>query len=278
MLTTALIAFREFLEAMLIISVFLGISRKLALKRELEICFAAAIGFAISLAFATTTYLFGDMARGILTQEKAETLESYIMIFSGLFITYVVFSLHGTLRKSRAGTLIKAHQQLQKNAFDISLFLTIIAVVLREGFEIALFTASTSLFSVFFQNFVGLLIGFACASVLGIGTFFAYLKFPLGKVFKVTEYMIVLLGASLVQNGITEFLEHTFDIHLSNMLQLPLQFLPSEHSVFGHLIQTLIGIDNEFSLVRLGIMALYVGIMYLWFLRKSVASVSAKSS
>lgn len=274
MLATAIIAFREFLEAFLIVGVFLGISRKLKLVREVEIGFAASVGFIISLILATLTYLFGDFARGILTEERAEVLESYLLIFSGFFIAYVIFSLHNVFRRSRGGTLIQAHQKLQANAFDFSLFLTVVMLVVREGFEIALFTASTSLFSVFFQNFIGLILGFMGASFLGILTFLSYLKFSISKVFKVTEYMIILLGASLVQNGITELLEHSFNIHISDMLQLPMQFLPSEHSVVGHLLQSFVGVDNEFSLVRLGIMVIYFIIVYNLFMKKSASQIN----
>lgn len=272
MITTAIIAFREFLEAFLIVGVFLGISKKLRLKREIEIGFAAGIGLIISLAMSALTYIFGDLARGILTEKNAEMLESYLLIFSGCFIAYVVFSLHDVLQKGRGEKLIKAHQKLQANTFDISLFATIVILVVREGFEIALFTASTSLFSVFLQNFAGLLIGFISASILGFLTFLAYVKFPIGKVFKITEYMIVLLGASLVQNGITELLEHMFNIHLSNILQLPLQFLPPEHSLVGHFLQSFAGIDNEFSLIRLFIMIVYIGTIYILFGRKKSQS------
>ena len=76
MITTAVISFREFLEAFLIIGVFLGISRKLNLKKEFEIGLAAVIGIVFSLLLATGTYLFGNQVRGILTEKNAELLES----------------------------------------------------------------------------------------------------------------------------------------------------------------------------------------------------------
>lgn len=269
MLTTGIISFREFLEAFLIVGVFLGISRKLVLNKEKEIILAAVFGFAVSITLATLTYTFGSFARDILTHERAEILESYLLIFSGIFLAYVIFSLHKTLQKSRGGKLIEAHQKMQKRQFDFSLFVTISALVIREGFEIALFTASTSLFAVFMQNFLGLILGFASASVVGFMTFFTYLKFPIGKVYRVTEYMIVLLGASLVQNGITELLEHVYHIELSDMLRLPFGFLPDSHSVLGHLIQSMTGLDREFSVARLSIMLVYIGIIYLLFLKRA---------
>lgn len=268
MIPTAVIAFREFLEALLIVGVFLGISRKLQLKKELEIVLAAGLGIGISLLLATLTYEFGDRARSVLTEANADMLESYLLIFSGLFIAYVVISLHDVLRRGRGDMLITAHNKLQQQTFDASLFFTIVFLVLREGFEIALFTASASLFSEFSQNFTGLLVGFGAATLFGFATFYAYIRFPIGKIFKATEYMIILLGASLVQNGVTKLFETQFGIHLSNMLSLPLKFLPDHDSLVGHLLQSLTGIDRSFSLVRLSIMAAYIAIIYILFVKR----------
>ena len=61
----------------------------------------------------------------------------------------------------------KTKTRLEKRAFDFSLFATIALLVTREGFEIALFTASTSLFAIFFQNMLGLLVGFGFAGIAG---------------------------------------------------------------------------------------------------------------
>lgn len=268
MLTTAVIAFREFLEAFLIVGVFLGISRKLNLGKEMEIGFAASLGIFLSLLFPTFTYIFGDRARGILTEKNAELLESYLMIFSGFFLAYVIFSLHSVLRRSRGGSIIATHEKLSGETFDISLFTTITFLVFMEGFEIALFTVSTSLFSVFMQNFLGLLAGFVSATAVGIATFIAYIKFPIGKVFKATEYMIILLGASLVQNGFTELFKHGFDIEFSEIVSIPLKFLPAKSTVIGHMIRSFTGLDQEFSLMKLLIMVVYIGGVYFLFMRK----------
>lgn len=266
MITTAVIAFREFLEALLIVGVFLGISRKMKLHREREICLAATIGIVLSLLLSIGTYFFGDNARNILSEKNADSLESYLLIFSGIFIAYVVFSLHNVMQKSRKNTMMQAHKKLQSNAFDLSLFFTIIFLVLREGFEIALFTAGVSLFSAFMQNFIGLLLGFGLAGIVGASTYFAFIKLPIGKVFKWTEYMIILLGAALVQNGVTKLFETHFNIHLSDMISMHLKFLPSTESIFGHVLQGLFGIDRGMSVVRVAIMLGYIGIIYVLFL------------
>lgn len=243
-------------------------SKKLNLKKEIEISIAAGVGIITSLILATLIYLFGNQARFILTEKNAELLESYLMIFSGFFLAYVILSLHNLIRKNQGGNIIKIHEKLKNHSFDLSMFATIIFLVLREGFEIALFTASTSLFATFIQNFTGLLLGFVSASVVGLITFSAYIKFSISKIFKFTEYMIILLGASLVQNGLTELFKHGLNIELSKILSLPLNFLPEKQTLLGHMIRSFTGLDQEFSFVRLLIMAVYFMVIYLFFLRR----------
>jgi FTR1 family protein len=276
MFTTALIAFREFLEAFLIVGVFWGLSKSLSLKKEKEIVLAAGIGIAISFVLSIGTFAFGDSARVVLTEESAELLGSYLMIFSGCFLAYVIFSLHKVLHVQKMSTIKNATEKLKKKVFDVSLFFTILFLVVREGFEVALFTASTSLFSVFFQNMMGLFAGFVSAGAVGLATSMAYLKFSVKRVFQVTEYMIILLGAAMVQNGITELFEIYWHVELDEIIPLAMPFLPDSHNAFGNALQTFTGIDQHFSGARLAIMIGYVGMVYLLFLRRENPSFLRK--
>src|SRR3989338_2074130 len=275
MLTTLVISLREFLEVFLIIGVFLGISKKLKLKREKEIVLASAIGIAISFILPVSVFLLGDKAGLILSEKNTELLEGYLMIFSGFFLAYVIFSLHNFFVLKRSKSIIFAHEKLQKNIFDLSLFLTIVFFIIREGFEIALFTATTSLFSKFIENLAGLFAGFALSSFFGLLTFFAYVKFPISKVFKLTEYLIVILGASFVKNGLTELFEVYYNIHLSNLLPIKLIFLPEKSSFIGHFIKNIFGLEQQFSFAKLAIMGIYIFFIYLLFLRKKSQKLHA---
>lgn len=268
MLSTLIISLREFLEVFLIIGVFLGISKKLHLNRGKEIIFASLLGLSISLLLPTIVFILGEKAQHIFTEKNADLLEGYLMVFSGFFIAYVVFSLHDFFVLKRSKSIISAHQKMQKNIFDLALFGTIVFFIIREGFEIALFTATTSLFSKFMENMIGLLLGFTISSLLGVATFFAYIKFSIGKIFKATEYVIVLLGASFVKNGLGELFEVHFDIHLDKLLPLPLTFLPGTGTFIGHMLKNLVGIEQNFSVAKLSIMIVYFVCVYFLFLRR----------
>jgi high-affinity iron transporter len=269
MFTTAVIGFREFLEAFLIVGIFLGVSKKLALKKEMEIGLASVIGMLLAILFNIGVFFLGDHTRSMITEQNVDAIESYLQIFSGLFLVYVVFSLHQRMNKNKKESLAKVHQNIKKDMFDASLFFTIIFLVFREGFEIALFSSSITLFSIFIQNIIGLLLGFTGAAIIGCLTFFAYTKFSIGKVYKTTEYMIVLLGASLFQTGVTNFFVTHFTFSLSNFGSFHLSFLPNEDSFIGTLLQSFLGIDSSFSLARLALMMLYIGIMYIIVFNKN---------
>jgi FTR1 family protein len=272
MILTLVIAFREFLEALLIVGIFLGISKTLGLKREFEIILAACIGVGASLGLAIGTYFFSNQLRALLTEDISMSLEHYLLLISGIFIGYVVVSLHSFLNKGQQALIAKAKEQITEKAFDISLFLMIMFLVFREGFEIALFSASVSLSVPFLENLTGLFLGFAGASVIAGVAFFISSKIPLSKklighVFKFTEYLIIAIGAGLTQVGITGILS-SFNIYLSEILPLHLGFLPDSESFLGHVVQGILGVDQDFSGARLAVMLIYVFTLWFFFMRK----------
>src|SRR5258708_1632643 len=101
MFTTAVIRFREFLEAFLIVGIFLGVSKKLNLKKEKEIILATIVGMSLALLLNIGVFLLGDHTRSTVTAHNADAIESYLQIFSGLFLVYVVFSLHKRMNHNK---------------------------------------------------------------------------------------------------------------------------------------------------------------------------------
>src|SRR5579862_4325555 len=126
MFTTAVIGFREFLEAFLIVGIFLGVSKKLNLKKEKEIIVATITGMSLAMLFNSSVFILGDHTRSMVTEHNADVIESYLQIFSGLFLVYVVFSLHQRMNQNRKEMLSRAQINIKKEIFDISLFFIIV--------------------------------------------------------------------------------------------------------------------------------------------------------
>lgn len=268
MLTTFTIALREYLEAFLIIGVFLGISKKLHIKREKEILLTSLIGIFLSIILPVFTFYFSNLASKVITEKNSEILEGYLLIFSGVFIAYVIFSLHKTIHQVTDKNLIKTHSKIKDNLFDLSLFLLIVFFVVREGFEIALFTATTSLFSSFSQNFVGLILAFFTAFIFSLLIYASFIKISFSKIYKITEWMIVFLGAAMINNGVNEILEGYFQLKLSFFLPIKILFLPEKSSFTGHFLKTLFGLQKDFSLISLLIITFYIFTIKKFFLSR----------
>lgn len=269
MLATFIISFREFLEVFLIIGVFFGLEKKLKLRRKKEILAAAALGIGISYLLPMLTFLIGDRARYVINEKNADILEGYLMIFSGFFLAYIIFTLHRLFVLKRSGAIIKAHQKLEQNIFDLSLFATIVFFIAREGFEIALFTATTVLFSQFAENLMGLTLGFLGSCIVGVLTYAAYIRFPIGKIYKFTEYAIVLLGAAFIKNGVSILAEAYLHIHLSDIMPMRLSFLPHSETVVGHFLKNFIGLEQNFSGATLLVMVTYIVFVYFLLVKKT---------
>jgi FTR1 family protein len=279
MVTIAILAFREFFEAFLIVSVFFGISKRLALKKEKELLYASAVGLVISFLLPVLVFFFGQYVKGFLNHENAELVEAYLVTFSGLFIAYVVFSLHRFMEPNRHKKIRKVKDQLiQHDAFNVSLLLTIVFFIAREGFEIAILTAASTVFSGFLQNLYGLFIGFIAAALVGVAIFFSYIKTPVCKIFRYTEYTIVLFGAAMVKNGISELVEQYFHLRLGDILPIRLVFLPSDEEFAGHLVKQLFGFEQDFSVTLLTLMLAYIACMYLFFFKPEKIEVTPSSS
>src|SRR5258708_6277730 len=150
---------------------------------------------------------------------------------------------------------------MKQEIFDISLFLTIVFFIAREGFEVTLLIATTSFFSSMWAKSGGLFIGFLAASFIGLVMCFTYIKLPMKKLFLYTEYFIILIGAAMVKNGISLLITNYLHIHVEKFLSLPLQFLPGSTTILGHTLNNLFGFHQETSILQLGMMGLYVALV-----------------
>lgn len=265
MLTTAIIAFREFLEAFLLVGIFLGMNKKFQLHKQQEIIIASFTGILFSLLLPIIVFFLASSAKYVLDENNADILEGCFLIFSGFFLAYVVFSLHEFMKSGKKETLARATEKMEQEIFDISLFFTLVFFIVREGFEVALLIATTSLFSVFWTNIEGLFLGFSMAFLIGLGTTVTYIKLPIKKVFLYTECAIILVGAAMVKNGVSLLLSSYFHIHWEKLFPLPLHFLPSGETIAGHTLNNLLGLQQDMSIIQVAIMALYIILAFSTF-------------
>jgi high-affinity iron transporter len=263
MFTTFSFAFREYLEVFLIIGVFYGISQKLAPKAVNYIKKASLLGVSIALLLPVLFFSIGTNIKQIITSANQELFEGFVMVASALLLAYVVISLHSFFNKHRSKTILETHKKLTEEVYDKTLFATIVLLIAREGLEIGLFTASTSLLTSFSYNMFGLLLGFVCAAIIGYAFNTALLRASVSRLFVFTQWVILVQGAALLQRGVAKLLEAFGIIDIAAVGSFALQFMPNDETFIGELIKAFTGLTPEYSVAKLCITLGYVAIVSL---------------
>jgi high-affinity iron transporter len=194
MFGSAIIVFRESLEAALLIGIIAAATRGLA-HRNRWLVIGIAAGVLGSLVVALLTESIAQLAGG----SGQEIFKAAILGIAVLMIGWhnIWMASHGkemaNKAKSIGGAIRNGKQELSAIAIAIAL------TVLREGSETALFlqgmaaSAPSNGSSVMLGGLIGLLAGAA----LGIVTYFGLLRIPLRRFFSVTSGLLLLLAAGL---------------------------------------------------------------------------------
>jgi high-affinity iron transporter len=194
MFGSAIIVFRESLEAALLIGIIAAATRGLA-HRNRWLVIGIAAGVLGSLVVALLTESIAQLAGG----SGQEIFKATILGIAVLMIGWhnIWMASHGkemaNKAKSIGGAIRNGKQELSAIAIAIAL------TVLREGSETALFlqgmaaSAPGNSSSVMLGGLIGLLAGAA----LGIVTYFGLLRIPLRRFFSITGCLLLLLAAGL---------------------------------------------------------------------------------
>ncbi|MDO8499832.1 MAG: FTR1 family protein [bacterium] len=263
MVSILFITFREFLEAWLIVGLFLGLSKQLQLGRGREMWMAVVAGMFIAIIIPVMVFVFGGRIRGLWDEGNVDFVQGCLMVIASIAIATVALSLHSFFKKDQALSLQKARGLILEKKFDIALCIAIILSIVREGLEVGLFALSIVLVTPTPVLFGGLTTGFMAAGLVGIITMLAYERLPIKRILTTTEYGIMFVGAAMFKNGVSKFLKAGWQVDLSEYLSIPLKFLPDrEGNVIGHLLNSVFGVEVDFSVAKMLLLLSYIGIVY----------------
>jgi high-affinity iron transporter len=236
---SALIVFREVLEAALIIAIVMGASRGLAGRGRW-----VAAGIALGLAGATLVAAFAGAVSEAAQGRGQEILNAAILLAAVLMLGWhnVWMSSHG---RKLAGDMKRLGHDVRAGVRPLSAMLVVTALaVLREGSETVLFLYSM-LASGSGRSAViaGSVLGVASGALLGVVLYRGLLRVPLRHFFSVTGWIILLLAAGLAANAAG---------YLSAAGLLPVLYpqlwdssqLLSQHSLAGEILHILIGYND----------------------------------
>ncbi|MEJ2480732.1 MAG: FTR1 family protein [Acidihalobacter sp.] len=197
MLGSAVIVFREVLEAALIVSIVLGATRGVAARGRWVLGgIAAGIGGAIVVA------AFAGAISNAVEGRGQELLNASVLLAAVLMLAWhnIWMSSHG---RQLAGEMRKVGHDVSVGVKPLSaLALVTFFAVLREGSETALFLYSLSASGAGSTSLLlGGVLGMAGGVVLGLVVYRGMLAIPLRHFFSVTGWLVLLLAAGLAANA-----------------------------------------------------------------------------
>lgn len=273
MISSIILAFREGLEAALVVGILIGALKKMELTRLKGVVWAGvASAVVVSLAVAGVLAGIGASFEGAAEQ----IFEGMMMLAAALLLTWMIFWM-----KRQAASLRKnLEDDVRKSAMSRNwwaLFLVAFTAVVREGVELAIFLLAVRYATTPLQTLAGALVGLALAVGLGWLLFTATIRLNLNKFFQISNIILLLFAAGLVAHGVHEFneagwipalIEHVYDIN----------WLLPEKGTFGLILTALLGYNGNPSLSEMVLYLVYlVGLGLAVMPWRRVAAAQAES-
>ena len=239
MFSTAVIVFREVLEAAIIIGIIAAATRDVP-GRKAWICAGILLGLLVSALVAGSASTISDLANGV----GQELFNALILGAAVLMLAWhsIWMASHGKTLAASARNVGKA---IRDGASERSVLLAVIGIaVLREGAETALF-----LYGIATSEQVGvsaLLLGGLAGIVAGIAVGYTLykglLRIPLHWFFTATSALVLLLAAGMASQMARFLIQADKIPALLTPLWDTSAILP-EKSIPGLLLHSLIGYD-----------------------------------
>lgn len=199
MLPTFVIGLREGLEATLIVGIvaaFLGQQRRSDALRQVWIGTAAAVAICIAVGVAL------DVVSAELPERQQEGLETVVGAIAVGMVSYMVLWMRSHARGMKGDLEAAAASALARGSARALVLMAFLAV-LREGFETAVFLLAT--FNASHDaglSAAGAALGILLAVALGYGIYRGGVHIDLGRFFRVTGIVLVVIAAGLVMTAL----------------------------------------------------------------------------
>ncbi|MFX0039229.1 MAG: FTR1 family protein [Promethearchaeota archaeon] len=205
LITPLFLAFREGLEATLVVVIILIYLRKTNQRAYNKYVYMGAIlAILTSIIFA----LIFSLAFGGFTGILEQIFEGATFILSGILIVTLVLWVSKEGPKMRVNLEEKVENSIQKEkVYSISILTFVI--IIREGIELVLLlSGSASIGSISqFSIILGSTMGLGFSVIIGLLTFYGIRAIDLSKFFKATNIILILFAAGLITYGVHEFIE-----------------------------------------------------------------------
>ncbi|MFV2057959.1 MAG: FTR1 family protein, partial [Thiohalomonadales bacterium] len=246
MWATAVIVFREILEASLIVSLVLAATQDMP-RRGLYITGGIVAGVIGAALIALLAEPIADFADGM----GQEIFNASVLMLAVSMLTWhlVWMRKHSMQIASNINGLGKQLSDGNKSMYIISIIVGL--AILREGAEIILLlygmTAAGANVS---QQLTGGSIGLIAGVILGATMYFGLIKIPTRHFFKITGVLILLLAAGLSAQA-AAYLSQADILPVFATSVWDTSFILSEQSLTGQILHSLIGYTSQPSGIQI---------------------------
>jgi high-affinity iron transporter len=241
MLATAIIVFREVLEAALVVGVVLAASRGVPQRGAW-----VAGGVAAGVLGAAIVAACADAIAAAVNGVGQELFNAAILFTAVAMLGWhnIWMNRHGRELASAAATLGRAVLGGSRPLYALALVVGI--AVLREGSEVVLFLYGIAVGSGVggLSMLAGGVVGLAGGAAIGAVIYFGLLAIPLRRLFTVTSWLILLLAAGMASQGAAFLMQANLLPALGNDVWDTSAIL-GERSMLGVLLHVLIGYSAQ---------------------------------
>ena len=268
MLGSAIIVFREVLEAALIVAIMMGASRGVSGRGRW-----IGGGMLLGLAGACVVAGFADGISNALEGRGHEIFNATVLLAAVLLLGWhnVWMSQHG---RKLAGDMQRLGQDVTLGTKPLSALLAVTTIaVLREGSETVLFlyglvaggTDRTALLG-------GAALGLAGGTLLGVMLYQGLLRIPVNRFFTVTGWIVLFLAAGLAASA-ADYLSQAGLLPTLLPQVWDTSWLLSQSSLLGQMLHILVGYQDRPS--GIGLVFYILSVTTIIFLMRAFDGSSA---
>lgn len=240
MLAALLLVFREVLEAALIVTIVLAVTRGVPGRGKWVLA-----GIAAGVVGAITVALFADGIANAMEGMGQEVFNAGVLLLAVLMLAWhaIWMSQHG---RELAAQMKAIGGAVAQRTRPPSVLIAVVALaVLREGSEVVLFmyglsAGGTSIGSQAIGSALGLVSGVAVGALL----YFGLLRIPMRHFFTVTNWMVVFLAAGMAGQAANYLVQADWLPALKQKMW-DTSWLLSNSSDVGNAMRALVGYDAQ---------------------------------
>jgi len=236
MLSTAILVFREVLEAALIIGLVAVATRDIKNRFKW-----ISVGIFGGILGAVVIAMLADVINSAAAGLGQEILNASILFAAVIMLGWhnIWMKKHGKELAMHAKAVGHAVSEGQQPMYALTMLVGL--AVLREGAEVVLFLYSMYASGTQVAQITsGSLAGVAVGTAFGAGLYFGLLRIPTRHLFRVTGILLLMLSAGLAAQA-AGFLVQANVINVLTATLWDTSWLVSEHSVLGNILHALIG-------------------------------------